>query len=81
MTAQQQLKEKLEQAGIPFRDIECYGRQIVVTSQCVETANKWARLLAQFAKVRGVIRSVDYVGPKVTRRKTIDVWRTFAAVL
>lgn len=80
---QNQMKAKLAQAGIPFRAIECYGSQIVITSACHDTANKWALLLGKFAKVRGVIRSVDYATENkgsCLNPSVVDVWRTFAAI-
>lgn len=88
MTIQQQMKATLEKAGIPFREIQCYGSQIVITSQSEATAKKWAALLSKFAKVRGVIKSlddrktaVDYQeGMSAKQMRYVDVWRTFAVI-
>jgi hypothetical protein len=83
---QQQMKATLEKTGLPFREIEVYGRQIVVTSGCEDTARKWASLLGKFAKVRGITHSVDerktpvpYQG-SMMQMKYVPVWRTFAAI-
>lgn len=88
MTTQQKIKATLEAAGLPFRAVECYGRQIVVTSQSSETANKWAALLGKFAKVRGITESLDERKVAVeqahdmssTDAKYVRVFRTFAVI-
>lgn len=83
MTTQQKIKATLEKAGIPFKSIDCYGNQIVVTSYSAEAANKWASLLGTFAKVRGITKSYDEA---VENKGTclcptmIEVHRTFARV-
>lgn len=80
---QQTMKATLEKAGLPFKAIQCYGNQIVVTSHCSDTANKWASLLAKFATVRAVVKSLDEA---VVQRGTclnrtyVNVYRTFAAI-
>lgn len=50
MTLQQQLKAKLEAAGIPHHEIRCYGSQVVVTVIGRETAQRWAVLLGEFCR-------------------------------
>jgi len=77
------MKAKLEAAGIPYKRIDMYGSQIVVTSACRDTAAKWASLLAQFAKVRGTIETLDdaVVNRNTTLRPSkVRVWRTFAVI-
>jgi len=83
MTAQQKMKTALEKAGIPFKAIECYGSQIVVTSFSADAANKWAALLGKFATVRGITHSYDdAVENKGTCLKPtmVEVYRTFARI-
>lgn len=58
-TIQHQMKATLEKAGLPFKRIEVYGSQIVVTTVARDSANRWAQLLAQFSKVRGITESLD----------------------
>lgn len=80
---QQQMKATLEKAGLPFKSIECYGSQIVITSHCADTANRWAQLLGRFARVRGVIKSLDEASVQrgtCLNRTYVQVYRTFAAV-
>lgn len=77
------MKAKLEAAGIPYKAIECYGSQIVVTSWCRDSAARWASLLAKFATVRGTIETLD--DAKVNRNTVllpskVRVWRTFARI-
>ncbi len=83
-TPQAAMKAKLAQAGIAHKDIQVYGRQIVVTSWSMEAANKWAILLAQFAKVRNVVASLDEradAKPGCMKcEKYVRVFRTFAAL-
>lgn len=83
MTIQAQIKATLAKAGIPSREIEVYGSQIVITSACRDTAVKWGALLGKFAKVRGIVETIDEA--KVQKgtclnRTYVKVWRTFAAI-
>lgn len=83
MTIQAQIKATLAKAGIPSREIEVYGSQIVITSACRDTAQKWGELLGKFAKVRGIVETIDEA--KVQKgtclnRTYVKVWRTFAAM-
>ena len=88
MTTQQKIKATLETAGLPFRDIQCYGTQIVVTSQSDEAARKWAVLLGKFAKVRGITKSLDERKVAIEQphnvstmdAKYVQVFRTFAVI-
>ena len=83
MTAQEQMKAQLAKSGIPHKEIQVFGSQIIVTSWSREAANKWAGLLAKFATVRGVVESVDYnqANRNTTLRPTTHrVWRTGARV-
>lgn len=77
------MKAKLEASGIPYKRIECYGSQIVVTSYSSDSAAKWATLLANFAKVRGTIETLDDAVRNrntVLRPSKVRVWRTFAVI-
>lgn len=86
MTIQQKMRKTLEALPVPHKQIDVYGNQIVITSWSADAANKWAGILARFAKVRGVIRSVDYAKEDTQARRstlgpaTVDVWRTFAVI-
>lgn len=53
------MKIKLAEAGIPHKEINCYGSQIVVTAWSRGAADKWASLLGRFAKVRGIVETYD----------------------
>jgi len=77
MTKQQEMKSKLEQIGLPYKEVECYGSQIVVTAHSVESANKWAMILSRFAKVRrAALESLE----QTVERKYVKVWRTYAVI-
>ena len=83
MTLQTRMKASLESTGLPFKEIQVYGRQIVVTSHCRDTADKWASLLGQFAKVRGTTKSLDYAKENkgtCLLPTVVQVYRTFAAI-
>ena len=90
MTPQEQMKTELEKAGLPYKEIQCYGSQIVVTSWSQEAASKWVHLLNRFATVRGTVRTRDYTkdpsgyykaNPGLVKSVfTHEVWRTFASV-
>lgn len=83
MTAQQKMAATLAKTGIAHKRIHCYGSQIVITSHCRATADKWASVLAKFAKVSAVIESMENA---VENHKTclnpsmVKVWRTFATI-
>lgn len=83
-TLQQKMKAMLEKTGLPYKEIEVYGRQIVVTCWSRDAAEKWAHLLTRFAKFRGITHSVDEAKDQANRKtlgpKIIEVWRAFAAV-
>ena len=82
MTTTEAMQEKLGQVGIPHKAIRCYGRQIVVTAYCLDSANQWASLLAKFSKVRNVLKVLDETKASEGqfRRKYVDVYRVFATV-
>lgn len=83
MKPQDQMRAQLERSGIPYKEIECYGSQIVVTSWSHDAAKRWARLLGRFATVRGLVHTRDYNeenrGTNLNPT-THEVWRTFACV-
>jgi hypothetical protein len=83
MSIQARMQQKLEQIGLPYKQIEVYGRQIVVTSTCRATADKWASLIGKFATFRGVTESIDYCKEQkgtCLLPTTTKVWRTFGAI-
>lgn len=83
MTAQEQMKAKLAKAGIPAKEIKCFGSQIMITTRGEASARKWAALLANFATVRAVIESRDEsVAQKGTslKRTYHKVWRVGAYI-
>lgn len=82
---QNKMKAKLETAGIPFKEVEVYGNQIVVTAWSKDAADKWQVLLAKFAKIRGAIQSMDYAQDQTCRKgrletRMVDVFRVYAAI-
>jgi hypothetical protein len=77
------MKAKLQASGLPYKEVECYGAQIVVTCWSRGAADRWTLLLDRFARVTSVVQSVDYA--KKNRGTcllptTVDVWRVFARV-
>ena len=58
-TPQQRMKAQLEAVGLPFKTINCYGSQIVVTAWSRDAAVKWHSLLSRLGKVRGPVESMD----------------------
>lgn len=60
MTVQAAIKATLEKAGIPAKEVKVYGSQIMIVCWSRDAADKWAVLIAKFAKVRGVVESIDY---------------------
>jgi len=83
MTTQEKIKAKLEQVGLPYKKIDCYGRQIVVTSLGRDTASKWASVLGKFSKVKGVVRDYDYAKENkrsVLNPSIVPVWRIYSTI-
>lgn len=84
MSIADELRAKLEQTGLAYREIQCYGRQIVVTTKGEATAREWASLLSKFSTVRGIVPSMDrHKSPtKGTNLnpQMVKVWRVFAAI-
>lgn len=83
MTIQEQLIAKLESTGLPHKQIHCYGSQIVVTAWSQDAANQWASVLGKFAKVRGIVKSIDE--NKISRGSFLlptihNVYRVFARI-
>lgn len=83
-TLQDKMKEMLKKTGLPYKEIEVYGRQIVVTCWSRDAAEKWSHLLTRFAKFRGITHSVDEAKDQANRKtlatKKVEVWRAFAAL-
>ena len=80
---QERMRATLVRAGIPHKEIQCYGEQIVITAWSRDAAEKWAALLATFAKVRGLIKSIDYAKENkntMLKPSTVEVWRVFARI-
>lgn len=89
-TIQQQLKATLEKSGLPYKRIDCYGSQIVVTAWSEEAGRKWASLLAKFATFRGMTHSIEKTKDTtdfykanpglVMANVNHDVWNVFARI-
>jgi len=82
-TQQQRMRDLLAKAGIPYREIQCYGMQIVITTKGEASAKRWAALVAKFARVKRVLRSCDYARENkgtVLRPSMVTVWRVFATI-
>ncbi len=81
---QQALKAKLETVGLPYKAIQVYGSQIVVTTVALDSANRWSRLLGKFCKVRGITESLgekqDSFHGTPPSEKYTRVHRVFATV-
>lgn len=59
MTPQEQMKAKLTGLGIPYKQIDVFGSQIIVTAWSEAAANKWHSVLRRFTASRRPVRSVD----------------------
>jgi hypothetical protein len=82
-TPQQKMQAKLAQSGIPAREIKVYGSQIMVTCGCRYTAEKWASLVARFAKVRAVFEAWDEAAQNrgtCLKPSMVKVWRVSARI-
>ena len=82
-TTQHKIKAALLKTGLPVKEIEVYGSQIVITAWSVDAANNWASVVARFATLRGVIASMDY-DEKNTNTVMLPschkVWRVFGRI-
>jgi len=84
MTTQERMKDRLQRLGIGYREVQVYGSQIVITCISHDTAERWAMTLARFAKVRGIVKSIDYhqspTRGTVLSPQVIPVFRVFATI-
>lgn len=82
-TIQQRMKAKLEQVGLPYKEVKVFGGQIIITSHCRDTAERWSSVLAKFARVQNVLEAIDdaKVNKNTTLRPSkVTVWRTYARI-
>lgn len=82
-TTQQKIKAALLKTGLPVKEIEVYGSQIVITAWSVDAANQWAAVVVKFATLRGVIASMDYTEKNtntVMLPSAHNVWRVFGRI-
>ena len=85
------MKAELAKSGIPYKRIEVYGAQIVITAWSEDAARKWWSLISRFATMRGSVLhshedTIDEgpyykAHPGILRNGiTHDVWRVYAHV-
>jgi hypothetical protein len=78
------MRAMLESVGLPYKQVQCYGSQIVITSHCRATAERWAMLLAKFATVkRAALKCLDDAKENkgtCLRPTKVEVWRTYAVI-
>ena len=72
-TPQQRMKAELAKSGIPYKRIEVYGAQIVITAWSEDAARKWWSLINHFATMRGSVLH--------SHEDTIDEVRTTRRIL
>ena len=83
MTHQEKMRATLAKTGIASKQIECYGRHIVITSTCLSTANKWALVLGRFCSSIKVLKTTE---DSKTNKGTcllptvVTVFRTYATI-
>ena len=77
---QQKMKAGLESLGIPYKEINVYGRQIMVTAWSRSAAQRWVGALSRFGGKLRCGEGVDYAKENkntVLRPSTIKVWRVW----
>lgn len=74
------LQAKLAEVDIPARDINCYGRQIMITTAGEESARRWADLVGKFSAVQSVTQGMDDIRNVAGSLRHIKVWRVWATV-
>jgi hypothetical protein len=81
-TPQQKMQALLEQSGLPYKEVRCYGSQIMVTCWSYAAVPKWVTLLGQFATVKSTAQGVDYrkADAHLNRPKQLKVWRVWATL-
>ena len=83
MTGQQQMRQLLQDSGLPAKEIKVYGSQIVITCWSRKATQDWAALISKFAKIRGFVESFDEAKMNtntVLRPSVVRVWRVFAVI-
>jgi len=77
------MKQKLESLNIPAKEIKVFGTSIIVTCFSKDAADKWLMTLNNFARIRGVVESVDRAVENSGTTfcpSMIKVWRVGAAI-
>ena len=83
MTPQEGMKEKLEGLGLPYKEVKCYGSQVMITVLSESAAKRWTSVLAKFATVRPIFPSSDYATVNkntVMKPSLVKVWRVWATI-
>jgi hypothetical protein len=83
MSLQETMKQKLESVGLPYKEIKCYGSQIMITAHSEGAAKQWAGILAKFSRVRGMVTSVDHAKVNkntVMKPSLVQVWRVWSTI-
>lgn len=85
MNATKAIESLLRIAGIPVKEVSAYGRQIVVTSQCRNTADRVWFLFGKTKayRLRGIVECIDYAKENkntVLSPSTVKVFRTYMVV-
>lgn len=83
MKPQDKMRELLGKSGIPAKQIDVYGSQIVVTCYSRGAAEKFASLVSRFATVKAILESIDDAKENkntVLRPSKVTVWRMFARI-
>lgn len=82
-TPQEKIKAVLLKSGIPVKEVQVYGSQIMITAWSLDAANKWASVVAKFATVKRVMESMD--DDKVNTNTVMNpswhkVWRVWGTI-
>lgn len=79
---QDQIKQKMESVGLPFREIQVYGSQITVETYGEGTANQWASVINRFATVKRVLKTTDYARGKreINMPQMVEIYRVYATI-
>lgn len=81
MTTQERMKNKLYEAGIPAKQIEVYGSQVMVTCKGKKSAERFNALLHTFCRKVVMAESIDDVQSKPNAKLEYHkVWRVWGTI-
>lgn len=81
MTIQEKMKTKLEESGIPAKEIRVFGSQVMITCKGKRSAERFNTLLSTFCRKVRLNESLDEVRNMPNAKPSyLKVWRVWGTI-